>query len=96
MSHNESKIKLFFVRLSQLFRKDDIYSIAPLFVFAGYDLTDNQLLVVAEKSGILQTSDDFLDPSVRQKCEAVIPDPLKFKKDDWVNGYIQLRRDVNM
>lgn len=63
----------------------------------GHVITEEQLREVAEFSGVLDNTDDFLDDTFRQECQRHIPDTDDIKPAQASNAYLFLRDnfDVN-
>lgn len=47
-----------------------------IFYFTGRSLNEDQLLEVAELSGVLTLPEDFLSTSFREQCEEYLPDEI--------------------
>ena len=57
----------------------------------GYDISEEQLMEVAELSGIFEEDDDFLDPTFRARCEEYIPNTDEIKSAEAANAYLHLK-----
>ena len=61
----------------------------------GIDITEEQLLEVAELSDVLQHNDDYLRPAVRKECEKYLPKIEEIKPNDAKDAYLYLKANVD-
>ncbi|XP_013403271.1 uncharacterized protein LOC106168664 [Lingula anatina] len=58
-------------------------------------VTNEQLREVAEISGVLDVSDDFLEPDFRRRCERILPDIHEIEAKDFWRAYLYLKDNFN-
>lgn len=61
----------------------------------GFPITKEQLLEVAEASGICECIVDFLTPEIRQECELHLPNIEEIEPADAKDAYLHLKSSVN-
>lgn len=61
----------------------------------GINLTEEQLLEVAELSDVLEENDDYLKPAVRRECERHLPDTDDIEPEEAKDAYLYLKSHVN-
>ena len=57
----------------------------------SYIISEEQLMEVAELSGIFDEDDDFLDPTFRARCKEYIPNTNEIKPAQAANAYLYLK-----
>lgn len=57
----------------------------------GINITEKQLLEVAEQSDVLEDTDDYLRPAVRRECEQHLPDPDDIQPEEAKDAYLYLK-----
>ena len=57
----------------------------------GYALIHDQLMEVAEKSGVLEADEHYIVGELARPCRYIIPNP-----EEWVGAYLQLRNDASI
>ena len=62
----------------------------------GINITEEQLLEVAELSDVLEDStDDYLKPAVRRECERHLPDTDDIQPNEAKDAYLYLKSRVD-
>ena len=57
----------------------------------GHVISEEDLKEVAELSGVLEGTDDYLDPVFRAQCEVFIPDTSEIEPKEAANAYLYLK-----
>ena len=57
----------------------------------GISVTEEQLFEVAELSGVLEDTDDYLKPAVRRECERHLPDTDDIQPEEAKDAYLYLK-----
>lgn len=60
----------------------------------GHVINEEHLKEVAELSGVLEGTDDFLDPAFRARCEVLIPDTDEIKPAEAADAYLYLKANL--
>lgn len=70
-----------------------LLNVPLLFSVAGWHVSEDELEEVATESGVLNVSDDFLEPEFRQKCEEIIPNVDEIEPRDFQNAFLYLKEN---
>lgn len=62
----------------------------------GLPLTEDNLREVAELSGLLDVSEDFLTPEFRAECERIIPDRENIKPNECKDVFLYLKDNFRL
>ena len=54
----------------------------------GWPVTEEQLREVANRAGVLEVEDNFLDARFRRECERLIPNTEKIEPEDCVAAFL--------
>lgn len=57
----------------------------------GFPITEEQLKDVAETSGVLKVSQDFISPEFRAQCLSIIPYPDQVEPNECYDAFIYLK-----
>lgn len=57
----------------------------------GFAVTEDQILSIAEESGVLDDNDDFLDTRLRTRFDLTIPDVANIQPNDAALKFIELK-----
>ena len=60
----------------------------------GWDVTEQQLMEVAEYSGVLEVGNDFLDAAFRAQCERLLPSTEDIKPDECITAFMFLKQNL--
>ena len=62
----------------------------------GWKIDEQQLKEVAELSGILESSNDYLDSDFRDCCARILPDPQNLEPSHCADAFIFLRERLQV
>ncbi len=68
---------------------------STLTTFLGFPLTEELVKNVAEESGVLELTDNFISAEFRAKCISIIPYPDQVEPNECYDAFIYLKTNFN-
>lgn len=68
----------------------------PYALLSEKTVTEDQLVEVCDVSAVMEAEEDYLEHNLRQRCEAIIPNPQDILPCDCAKKYLLLKRNFEM